>query len=136
MATELDNILIELCEREKKAGCYDCTVGGIHAYNLVRFKVRNDYLSAKGMHFVESSTGANFWNILKSLVLSLIHFIKIVLLNKHYDVLFYPFLRLDKVGDSYLDKFTDPLIECCSLKKNFIIFYNHIEYLNSISIYK
>lgn len=123
MATELDTVLQGLCKREIEAGCYDCKVGDINAYNLVRFRLRNYYLTSRGLEFVDnSSTSVNYWHFAKSFTQSAIQLLKLILLRKRFDVLFYPFLRLDKVGDYYLDKFTDPIIECCGLHENYIIF--------------
>ncbi len=122
MAKDLDTVLKRLCEREIIAGCYKCEVDGVHVYNLVRFHVRNFYLSANDLNFVESSDGMNFWHFLKSLILSTLGLTKIILLRKKYRVLFYPFLRLDCVEGHYLDKFTDPIIDSCELPNDYVIF--------------
>lgn len=122
MASELDTALRELCKREEEAGCYKCSVGGIHVYNLIRFRVRNFYLTAKGLNFVEYEPQVNYWSLFKSFVASGFHLLKLILFRRHYDVLFYPFFRLDNVDGYYLDKFTDPIIDCYELRKNYIIF--------------
>lgn len=118
----LDSVLLKLSEREERAGCYKCKVSGIHVYSLVRFVVRNIYLKSKGLNYVENPTSANFGRIVKSIVLSSFHLVKIILSRSKYDTLFYPFLRLDCVDGNYLDKFTDPVIECCDITDNYIIF--------------
>lgn len=119
--TELDKIITGFCEREEKAGCYEYEVAGIKAYNLIRFKIRNDYLQSKGFNFVENYKGANYFEVLKSLTKSTIQLSKIWFGKKKYATLFYPFLRLDCVNGLYLDKFTDPVIDVCKLD-DYIIF--------------
>ena len=122
MANDLDTVLRHLCEQEEKAGCYNVSVAGIRAYNIVRFHVRNFYLHSKGLHFVESLKGVNYWHFVKSFFLSTIHLTKLWILHKKYDTLFYPFLRLDNVDGTYVEKFTDPVIESCGLKDGYVIF--------------
>ena len=119
--TELDKIINSLCEREEKSGCYDCEVAGIKVYNLIRFEVRNIYLQARGYSFVEEYKGANYFEILRAITKSTFQLGKIWFGKKKYDTLFYPFLRLDHVGNFYLDKFTDPIIDSCDLG-DYIIF--------------
>lgn len=119
--TELDEIIQQLCKREEKAGCYDYKIDGVGIYNLIRFKTRNTYLQAKGYNFVEKYSGGNVFQAVKSILVSGFQLLKIRMLRKKYDALFYPFLRLDNVNGLYLDKFTDPIVECCGLD-NYIIF--------------
>lgn len=122
MENNLDIVLSDLCKREELAGCYDCEVCGIHVYNLVRFIIRNYYLSGKGLDFVEDVPKPDYWIISKSFISSAFQLSKLLLLNKKYDVMFYPFFRLDNVDGLYMDKFTDPVIDSCGLKGSFIIF--------------
>ena len=119
--TELDSIILRICEREEKSGCYDCEVAGIKVYNLIRFKVRNIILQAQGHNFVENYEGVSFLQFIKSLTISTFQLSKIRLGRKKYNTLFYPFLRLDCVEGNYLDKFTDPIIDICRLD-DYIIF--------------
>ena len=95
--TELDSIILRICEREEKSGCYDCEVAGIKVYNLIRFKVRNIILQAQGHNFVENYEGVSFLQFIKSLTISTFQLSKIRLERKKYNTLFYPFLRLDCV---------------------------------------
>lgn len=118
---ELDNIIISLCEREEKSGCYDCEIAGFKAYNLIRFKVRNAYLQSLGYNFVEKYAGVNYLVVAKSFIVSSFQIIKILLGRKKYTTMFYPFLRLDSINGVFLDKFTDPIIENCNIK-DYIIF--------------
>lgn len=119
--TELDSIIINLCQREENAGCYNFKINDIAIYNFIRFKVRNDYLKSKGYSFVEKYGGAKPFEIIKSLFISAYQLSKIWLFKKKFDVFFYPFLRLDHVNGAYLDKFTDSIIDCCGMD-NYIIF--------------
>ncbi len=119
--TELDKIIKQLCKREEEAGCYDYKIDGISLYNLIRFKARNTYLQANGYNFVEKYSGGSLYQTVKSILISGFQLLKIRVMKKQYDSLFYPFLRLDNVDGLYLDKFTDPIIDCCGLD-NFIIF--------------
>ncbi len=119
--TELDNIILDLCKREEEAGCYDYQIEGVSIYNLIRFKVRNDYIKTKGYSFVEKYGGVRVWDVIKSFIISVVHLTKIWLSGKKYDVMFYPFLRSDHVNGYYLDKFVDPIIDCCELD-NYVIF--------------
>ena len=119
--TELDKILVKLCEREESSGCYNIKINGVGIYNLVRFRVRNDYLQTKGYNFVEKYSGAKPFDIIKSFIISAYQLAKIRLFKKKYDAFIYPFLRLDHVNGVYLDKYTDSIIDCCGLD-NYIIF--------------
>lgn len=146
--SELDEIIHQLCKREEKAGCYDYKIDGISIYNLIRFKTRNIYLQVKGYNFVEKYSGGSLYQTVKSILISGFQLLKIRVLKKQYDALFYPFLRLDNVDGLYLDKFTDPIVECCGLD-NYIIFergrrglhlkprvhQNNVVYTNWIDIY-
>ena len=119
--TELDSIICNLCKREEDTGCYNITIDGIGVYNLIRFKVRNDFLQSKGYNFVEKYSGVKLSELIKSLFISAFQLAKIRVLRRKYDVFFYAFLRLDHVGGSYLDKYVDPVIDCCGAE-NYIIF--------------
>lgn len=121
MTMELDNIISELCKREDTSGCYDIEIDGIKVYNLIRFKVRNIFLASRGFNFVEKFHGLNRWHYIKSIFQSAFQLGKILLRHKKIETLFFPFLRLDRVGGVYLDKFTDPIIECCGIEDNYII---------------
>ena len=68
--TELDNIILDLCKREEEAGCYDYEIAGIKVYNLVRFDVRNFYLQAKGYNFIEKYKGADYIEIVRTIIKS------------------------------------------------------------------
>ena len=119
--TELDNIILDLCKREEEAGCYDYEIAGIKVYNLVRFDVRNFYLQAKGYNFIEKYKGADYIEIVRTIIKSTFQLSKIWFGKRKFETLFYPFLRLDHVEGYYLDKFTDPLIDLCQID-NYIIF--------------
>lgn len=119
--TELDKIIISLCEREEKSACYNCEISGIKAYNLIRFEVRNTYLQAKDYNFIEKYSEVKHLEVIRTLAKSLFQLVKIWVFHEKYNTLFYPFLRLDNVQGNYMDKFTDPIIDCCNID-NFIIF--------------
>ena len=89
--TELDNIILSFCKREEEAGCYKYKVAGVDIYNLVRFRLRNDYLQSKGYSFVEKYEGANLLAVFKTFIVSAFQLSKLFLLRKKCDVFFYSF---------------------------------------------
>lgn len=119
---ELDNILRDFNKREEEAGCYLCKVDGICVYGMIRFTLRNIYLQSKGYNFVEKYKTVKLGNIIWSFLVSTFQFAKLWFSGNSYPNMFYAFLRLDEVNGSYMDKFTDPIIDCCKLCDDFIIF--------------
>ena len=103
-----------ICESEKTSGCYNINIDGICAYSLIRQEFRNLVAYKKGIEVMtlrNEFCRSSILSICKSTFFSLIQYIKLIVSNKKAQILFISFPRVDKIGDMFIDKFTDPLIE-------------------------
>lgn len=142
-------LLKEIAKKEISYGLYDAKIKGVSVYSFVRFFVRNDILKQNGLPVLEPRQKTKKSNVVKSTLISTWHFLKLFLIRSHYSTVFYSFPRVDKIGNEYLDKFTDPIIDGVDLKDDYIIFdhgragvhptprrhKNRIVYLDVLSIY-
>lgn len=142
-------LLKDIAQKEISHSLYDAKIKGLPIYSFVRFFVRNDILNQNGFPFLEPRQRIKKSIVIKSALISFWHFLKLFLLRSHYSTVFYSFPRVDKIGNEYLDKFTDPIIDGVDLKDDFIIFdygragahpmprvhKNRIVYLDALSIY-
>ena len=115
-------ILRDVCEKESKSGLYDINIGGLPLYSMIRGIVRYRIIESCGLPIMTPKTSINKWAIIKSVFVSFLHLIKLMCANKKFSSIYYAFARVDKVGDFFLDKFTDPIIEQCEKKGRYLIF--------------
>lgn len=114
-------ILKDICEKENKSGLYDINIGGLPLYSMVRGYVRNRILEINGISVMQLKSPVKRLAVLKSSFVSFGHLLKLFVSRKKYSSIYYAFARVDKVGDYFLDKFTDPIIEQCEKEGNYII---------------
>lgn len=115
-------VINELKEKELVSGLYDVTIDSVPIWYLVRFKFRNAHL-ASVTGFTNKSSGfkVNKWETIRYFFVSICHFIKLAFFMKGKKNIVCAFPRLFKYRDSYIDKFTDPLIELSELKSDTIV---------------
>lgn len=117
-----ENILLkELCKKEVEYGLYESKIEGLSIYSLIRHRVRYKYIEMKGMPAMEMRSTVHLFAAIRSAIISFFQLFKLWLSQKTYSTVFYAFPRVDKIGDVYFDKFTDPVIDVCDLKLNYII---------------
>ncbi len=115
-------VLRDVCEKESKHGLYDINIGGLPVYSMIRGFVRYRIIDSYGLPIMNLKASINKWSIIKSLFVSFLHLIKLMCANKKCSSIYYAFARVDKVGEYFLDKFTDPIIEQCEIKGRYLIF--------------
>lgn len=114
-------LLKDICEKENKSGLYDNNIGGLPLYSMVRGYVRYRILEINGLSFMQLKSPVKGWAVFKSSIVSFGHLLKLFVSRKKYSSIYYAFARVDKVGDYFLDKFTDPIIEQCEKKGSYVI---------------
>lgn len=116
-------LINELNNNEVKEGMYDITIGDLPLWRLVRFKFRIEYLKKHTGATNKSETlKANKLEVIKYIVISFFQYIKLLLFPKNAKNFIFAFPRLNKIGDSFIDKFSDPVIEYSDLKESSIVF--------------
>lgn len=116
-----NSVLIELCRKEEANGLYEPAIEDISIYSLIRHRVRYKYLEKMGLPAMNLQSKADWLSVIKHAVLSLFQLCRLWIARKTYSTVFYAFPRVDKIGEVYLDKFTDPLIDLCDFKQDYII---------------
>ncbi|SDW75154.1 hypothetical protein [Aequorivita viscosa] len=114
----------ELANKECKLGFYEGKILGIPAWRVLRFKTRTNYFK-KNTEFNNKSNKKEDVSIailVKSYFNSFLALIKLLLSSKRCSNVIYAFPRLARLDDTYLDKFTDPMIEYTDVKNDFLIF--------------
>jgi len=116
-------ILQELNEAEIKNGLYTISINKVPLWRIVRFNVRIKYLNDKtGFKNKTSDRGVGILELIKYFFLSFFQLVKIFFFKRTEKNLIVAFPRLFEVNDSFIDKFTDPVIYNTELKKDYIIF--------------
>lgn len=142
-------LLKDIAQKEMSYGLYDAKIKGLPIYSFIRFFVRNDILNQNGFPVLKPRQRIKRSSVIKSALISIWHFLKLFLLRSHYSTVFYSFPRVEKIGNEYIDKFTDPIIDCVEYKDDIIILEhgragvhptprihkNKIVYLDVLSVY-
>ena len=115
-------LIIKIVQRENESGCFDIIIGGIPIHSCIAESLRMSFLKSQGFGQMVNRQGANSADVIKTFFNSCYHLVKLLLSHRRYENLIYSFARVDKVGESYMDKFTDPVIELSDIKDNYIIF--------------
>lgn len=116
----------KLIELEEQLGLYRYKIGKIPVWNIIRYKIRRQYLYREtGINEKETvKCTINIKGLIKYTWLSLKQFTQLIIKKREIDNLMMGFSRLEKVGDVYVDKFIDPIINQSNLQNNYI----YIEY--------
>lgn len=117
-----DSAINEIASREVAYNLYDYKIDGISIYSLIRQDVRKSILRQRGFASMDVRGKIRARRVLASCVKSFFDVCG-MLINRHpFTNLFMAFPRVDMIDGQYLDKFTDPLIACSDLGKDFKIF--------------
>ena len=115
-------LLKEFVKKEEESGCYTCCVAGDYVYNIIRTDVRRLYIKANGGEIMPFVSSLQKKKVILSFFISFWHLMKLIIKYRHINNIIFPFHRIEKIGNIYVDKFTDPVIEFSSLKENSLIF--------------
>ena len=120
----MDNtdIIREASKREIQEKCYDVKIDGIAIYNFVRRPLYEGYIRQFGSHIHYRSPNTSKYRQRLSAIYSLFQILVLFIKRKQIKYFIYPFCRMDRINEEYLDKFTDPLIDYTSIGDNCIVF--------------
>lgn len=120
----MDNtdIIREASKREIQEKCYDVKIDGIAIYNFVRRPLYEGYIRQFGSHIHYRSPNTSKFRKLLSAIYSLFQILVLFIKRKQVKYFIYPFCRMDRINEEYLDKFTDPLIDYTCIGDNCIVF--------------
>lgn len=93
-------------------------LGGIPIWRIVRSKMRGELLNERDKTVGAKISIGLFANVLTSFI----QLTKIVVSRKHVDNIIFPHPRLFKIGDIFIERLSDPVIEYSNIKKSFILF--------------
>lgn len=116
-----NDLLKELCEKEVEYGLYESSIEGVSIYSLIRHRIRYKYIEKMGSPAMNLRSTVHLFAAIWSVFVSSFQLFRLWISQKTYSTVFYAFPRVDKIGDVYCDKFTDPLIDVCNLKQDYII---------------
>lgn len=114
--------LTEFVSKENELGLFELTVDGIVAYGFLCRELRQKYLayripSVDKDKIITKKKSSRLYTILSYLQL-----LRLKFFGNSIDNFVYSFFRVDKVGDFFMDKFTDPLIDSSTIGNSYIIF--------------
>lgn len=120
----MDNseIIKEARIREIREKCYDVKIDGITIYNFVRRPLFERYIRQFGSRIKYRSPNTSKYRKRLLGIYSLFQILILFIKRKKIKYFIYPFYRLDRINDEYLDKFTDPIIDYTCIGENCIIF--------------
>ena len=116
-----NDVLKDLCGKEITYGLYEPVLGDISIYSLIRHRVRYKFIEKCGFPAMKLQSKLVYFAAIKSFFLSSFQLMRLWIFRKTYSTVFYAFPRVDKIGGVYIDKFTDPLIDACDLKQDYLI---------------
>lgn len=91
---------------------------GIPIWRIVRTRIRRACLD-----YTDKTVGAKITSkLLFNVIISFFQMLLIIFRRKHYDNIIFPHPRLFKVGDKYIERLSDPLIEYSNIKESYILF--------------
>jgi len=114
--------LSDFIKKELELQLFDLTIDGIVVYGFLCRELRKKYMQSYFPSTDKDVLLLKKKSSLKYTIISFLQILKLSVINKRIDNFVYSFYRVDKVGDMFLDKFTDPLIDNSSIKKSYIIF--------------
>ena len=96
---------------------------GYFIHGALAEMLRIKFLESKGFKQMTNRHGCSLKYIIRNFFLSLLSFVNLFFKKQSYDYFIYSFPRVEKIGDKYVDKFTDPIIDYTGLsKRKYIIF--------------
>lgn len=107
----INDVLRDVVHREDQSLLYDIRINGIPIYSLIRVDVRKKVEHAAGLNIMQLRNPVQTSKVIHSIIISIIDIVRMLLCGKKARIVLFPFPRLDKVNDTYMDKFTDPLIQ-------------------------
>lgn len=110
----------DIAQRETEIDCYSFLFKGIPIYGLIRRELGLLYIKQFGTPIIHQLPHYSWLDKLRFLFISVIRFLRFIGRRRKYTNCFYSF-RLDKVGEYYIDKFFDPIIDNSSIKDDYII---------------
>lgn len=116
----MDLSLNEYLKKESKLKKIDSFTifGGIPIWRIVRSKMRGELLNER-----DKTVGAKIsMQLFVNVLTSFIQLTKIVVRRKHIDNIIFPHPRLFKIGDIFIERLSDPIIEYSNIKKSYILF--------------
>ncbi len=119
---DIQDFIKTYCVREIESDCYDIKINDLSIYNFIRSAVRYSYSTQMGFPSMEVVGTIKKTERIKNILISFFQILWLILKNKKYNTFIYSFNRVDKVGDFFVDKFTDPLIDFSHIKDSYIIF--------------
>lgn len=119
---DLQQFIRDISIKEIECRCYDPNINGISIYSLIRRDTRTLMARKKGLATMQGRRKVEKWPVFIASLQSALQLCKLILFRKKYSTIFCAFPRVDKIQGVYLEKFTDPLIEQCPLKGNYLIF--------------
>ncbi len=118
---EHDKLLKEVCSREIGCGLYEVKIDGISVYNYIRRDCRNRFMSEFGRGEGIKDPYVPLNERRKSILISFWHFIEIAFGRIRANNVIRSFERIEFVNGSYVDKFTDPIVDFSSINESFLI---------------
>lgn len=135
MSVALKSILLDFIEVEECLDLYKYKYKGLPIWRLFRFQSRNKVLKNKIPEYTNKSLKVNrikvCFHLLKRIFISFLNVMKLFFLHKSVDNIIFAFPRLQNIGEFYLDKFTDPVIDYSNIADSCIVFQT-----TGTSIYK
>lgn len=104
-------LIREICKKEVDSGCYSAKIYGVSLYSLERDDFRRSLLEKAGLIVMENHKKVDRTEVAKSALQSIWQLTKLLISNRKYSTVFFPFARVDKINGLYIDKFTDPVID-------------------------
>ena len=109
------------CELEESLQLYDIKIWGVPIWRALRDKYRKRFvLKHTGITPLNNHPKFNIIVLIKSYIISLCHFIYLILCGRKVNNLLFGFPRLEKIDGHYVDKFVDPLILLTKLKNDYL----------------
>lgn len=106
-------LIKEICKKEVKCGCRNAKIDGVSLYSLERDDFRRSLLEKAGLIVMDNHQKVDRFAVAKSALQSVWQLTKLLISNRKYSTVLFPFARVDKINGLYIDKFTDPVIDIC-----------------------
>ena len=126
------NFSKEFEEKEVDLGLYEIRIEGFYVYGFLRRILRALYADNGTANYMQTPVVSRKmkYNRWKFIVVSFFQLLFFKISRRKTDTFIYSFFRTDKLGENYIDKFTDPYIDNSFIKESYIIFekskdFNH-----------
>ena len=106
-------LLKDICKKEIEYNCYYPMIDGVALYSLERDDFRISLLDKMGVIVMDNHKKVDRVAVAKSALQSIWQLTKLLVSNRKYSTVLFPFARVDKINGIYIDKFTDPVIDIC-----------------------